>query len=175
MNLIKTFITIPVHGQPFIEAEIHKNNTEQIMEHLHTATESTSVQVIKVPVVIHPMFVAGNPRWAIVDNLLKEKQGVNVWTVTDYMDYSSNMATVLSNPRHHRSGCPHLMGCVILEVSAAAMAKWCPDADVLRTIEVPDDATEDDESVAAYEAMAAAKGYDTSRWETCGQVFVKAA
>jgi hypothetical protein len=55
------------------------------------------------------------------------------------------------------------------------MKKYCPDADVLRTVENPDDYDDDEDSMAAYEAEAKSKGYDTSELESSGQVFLKAA
>lgn len=176
MAQLKTFITIPVYGQPFIEATMSRNaSSKQVLNHLYTATESKDVCVIGVPLVIHPMFVKEHPRWAIVDRMIRAKQGVKVWAVTDVLNYSTNAAIILTNPRTHFMGCPHLMGTVVLELTAAAMAKFCPDADMLRTVDVPDSATEDDESMAEYQAKCEANGYDTSKWEHNGQVFIKAA
>ena len=173
MSSIHTFITIPVCGEPFIEAEINKNSSKEILTHLHIATESDDVCVIRVPVVIHPMFVKEKRRWAIADNLIRAKQGVKIWAVSDFMDYSTNAATVLTDPRSRFGGCPHLCGTIVLQVTPAAMAKFCPDADVLRTVELADDWNDDDESVAKFEAEAKSKGYDLSVLDHSGQVFIK--
>jgi hypothetical protein len=167
----KTYITIPVQGQPFIsEDEIPSSDTDAILSHLHTATQSDDVSAIGVPVVIHPMFVEEHIRWAIVDRLIKSKVGVKIWAVSDPENYSINAATVLTDPRSRYGGCPHLMGTVVLEVTPTAMAKFCPDADLLRVVEMPDEMDDDE-----FEADSRQKGYDMSRYESCGQVFLKAA
>lgn len=176
LKMSKTFITIPVCGQPFIEATMKKNApSKQVLKHLYEATESTDVCVIGVPLIIHPMFIQEHARWAIVGRMIRAKQGVRVWAVTDVLNYSTNAAIILTDPRTHFMGCPHLMGTVILELTDAAMAKFCPDADMLRTVEVPEEAMEDDVSMAEYMASVESKGYDTSKLEFSGQVFMKAA
>lgn len=166
----KTYITIPVEGQPFIEEdEIPSDNTKAILSHLHSATQSDDVCVISVPVVIHPVFTQEHRRWAIVDRMIRAKQGVKIWAVTDPLNYSVNAATILTDPRTRYGGCPHLMGTVVLEVTPTAMAKFCPDADLLRVVVMPDEMDEEE-----FEYDCTHKGYDMSKWGL-GQVFLKAA
>ena len=101
--------------------------------------------------------------------MIRAKQGVKIWAVTDPLNYSVNAATILTDPRTRYGGCPHLMGTVVLEVTPTAMAKFCPDADLLRVVVMPDEMDEEE-----FEYDCTHKGYDMSKWGL-GQVFLKAA
>ena len=175
MNILKTYITIPVEGQPFIDAVIHKKNTGMILKHLWKATESNDITTIDCPLVIHPMFVQESPRWAMVDRMIRAKQGVNVWAVSDPMAYTANAAIILTDPRTRFSGCPHLMGNVVLELTPAAMAKFCPDADMLRLVMPTKAQQEEDDGMADFEKECRRLGYDMSRFEPFCQVYRKVA
>jgi len=163
-------IQLPYEGPPICWG-LAKKNKEEYHKQLSgkDGVNGSFTGFSKKDFIIHPLFVEENPRWALAAKMLK-LPSTKVWVNEEGMHQCGpNAATIITNPYQRCGGCPHLLGCVVLEVKNCEMVK--AGLSHLPLVLVEEYEPYDEADVEAKEKECKEKGYEYV--EECGYIFLR--
>jgi len=129
----KIYIALPLEGSPFAISDFNhhtdsKTKSSNVCKNIQRVTGGffetlpTFYQYM-----IHPLFCRECPRWQFVQNLLASGATLKTYVNENgIQEWSPNMATVCPMLMKS-SGCPHLFGNILIEVTSKSMEKFEPD------------------------------------------------